>query len=143
MIVSSLGWRPRPKSPGPTVRCAADEVEVDLGCAVAFRLGGGSWKAGGMTRVLPPPSERFDPITARWVTPGGPLHDPQRDSFDPDHREPVELVGPIPRELAGLDGPGISDGHSGAGRWRRRRWVILTIVGLAIAAMLIGGFLTG
>lgn len=69
-----------------------------------------------MARVLPPPSERFDPVTARWVTPGGPLHDPERDSFDPDHGAPVKLVGPIPRELADADGPGISGGHSGAGR---------------------------
>ncbi len=96
-----------------------------------------------MSRVLPPPSERFDPITARWVTPGGPLPDPQRDSFDPDHREPVELVGPIPRELAEFDGLATSDGLRGARRWRRRRWVILAIVALAIAAMLISGSLTG
>ena len=58
-----------------------------------------------MTRFLPPPAERFDPITERWVTPGGPLHDPQRDSFDPDHGEPVTLICPIPRELAGWDWP--------------------------------------
>jgi hypothetical protein len=93
-----------------------------------------------MTGILPPPAERFDPITARWVTPGGPLHDPQRDTFDPAHGEPLELVGPIPRELAELDEPGISDGHSGARSWRRRRWILLATVAFCIAAMLIGGF---
>ncbi|MBA3019849.1 hypothetical protein [Propionicimonas sp.] len=96
-----------------------------------------------MTRVLPPPMERFDPVTARWVTPGGPLPDPQRDSFDPDHREPVELVGPIPGELAGLDRLATSDGDRSMRRWRRRRWIVLAIVGLAIVAMLISGSLTG
>lgn len=96
-----------------------------------------------MNRVLPPPMERFDPVTARWVTPGGPLHDPQRDSFDPDRREPVELVGPIPGELAGLDRLATSDGDRSVRRWWRRRWMVLAIVGLAITAMLIGGFLTG
>ncbi len=101
-----------------------------------------SCKPDGMPRVLPPPSERFDPITARWVTPGGPLHDPQRNSVDPGHGEPVTLVGPIPRELAELDEPGIGDGNGGADRlWRRRRWELLAIVAFAIAAMLIGGFL--
>ena len=95
-----------------------------------------------MAGVLPPPSERFDPITARWVTPGGPLHDPQRDSVDPDHGEPVTLVGPIPRELAELDEPGTGNENSGAGSlWHRRRWQLLAIVAFCIAAMLIGGFL--
>ena len=103
---------------------------------------GCSCKADGMAGVLPPPSERFDPITARWVTPGGPLHDPQRDSVDPDHGEPVTLVGPIPRELAELDEPGTGNENSGAGSlWHRRRWQLLAIVAFCIAAMLIGGFL--
>jgi len=94
-----------------------------------------------MARLLPPPSERFDPVTARWVTPGGPLHDPQREDFDPYHREPLKLVGPIPPELAGLDGPGTSDPYRGAKQWRRRRWMLLAFVGFGIAALLVGGFL--
>lgn len=109
--------------------------------AVVFRCGGRSWNAEGMARLLPPPSERFDPITARWVTPGGPLHDPQRDSLDPDHGEPVMLVDPIPRELADLDATATRDGPSGADRSRRGRWVLLAVVAFSIAAMLIGGFL--
>ena len=94
-----------------------------------------------MTRILPPPAERFDPITARWVTPGGPLHDPQRDSFDPEHGEPLELVRPIPPELAGMDRAEISDPYRNARRWRRRRWMLLAFVALGIAALLIGGSL--
>jgi len=78
----------------------AAEVGFGLGSAVVFRLGGGSWKAGGLARVLSPPSERSDPVTARWLIPGGPLDNPERDSFDPDHGAPVKLVGPIPRQLA-------------------------------------------
>jgi hypothetical protein len=100
----------------------------------------GLCKALGMSRVLPPPPERFDPITERWVTPGGPLHDPQRDSFDPHHREPVQLVDPIPRELVGVDEPGMSNRASSAERWQRRRWVLFAIVVLGILAMVIGGF---
>lgn len=50
--------------------------------------------------ATPPPQERFDPIFGRWFTPGGPLHDPERETVDPEHRLPVELVGPVPPELA-------------------------------------------
>ena len=28
-----------------------------------------------MPTFVPPPEQRFDPITARWLTPGGPLYD--------------------------------------------------------------------
>ena len=94
-----------------------------------------------MARLLPPPSERFDPVTARWVTPGGPLHDPQRDEFDPDHAEPLTLVDPIPPELAGPDWPGLSDPPRGARRRQRRRWMLLAFVAFGIAALLIGGYL--
>jgi ferric-dicitrate binding protein FerR (iron transport regulator) len=94
-----------------------------------------------MARILPPPAERFDPITARWVTPGGPLHDPQREDFDPDHAEPLTLVGPIPRELAGLDGTELNDPHRSARLWRRRRWMLLTLVACAVAALIVGGSL--
>ncbi|MCC6496940.1 MAG: hypothetical protein IT193_11875 [Propionibacteriaceae bacterium] len=94
-----------------------------------------------MVRMFPPPAERFDPITARWVTPGGPLHDPQRDSFDPGHCEPLELVGPIPPELVGQDGMEIVDPRRHAQRWRRRRWMLLAFVGFGILALLIGGSL--
>lgn len=53
-----------------------------------------------MPMATPPPQERFDPIWGRWFTPGGPLHDPEREAVDPEHRLPVELVGPVPPELA-------------------------------------------
>ena len=94
-----------------------------------------------MARVLPPPAERFDPTTALWVSPGGLLYDPQRDDFDPEHGEPLELVGPIPPELAELDGSEISDPHRGDVRWRRRRWMLLAFVAFGIAALVIGGSL--
>ena len=96
-----------------------------------------------MARILPPPAERFDPITARWLTPGGPLHDPQRDSFDPDHGEPVELVDPIPPELAEFDGTGTPRRHSDVDGARRRRWVLLAFLALCIASMLLGAFPIG
>jgi hypothetical protein len=50
--------------------------------------------------ATPPPQERFDPIFARWYTPGGPLYDPELAAVDPEHQLPVELVGPVPPELA-------------------------------------------
>lgn len=94
-----------------------------------------------MARILPPPAERFDPITARWVTPGGPLHDPQRDRVDPDHGEPLRLVGPVPPELAELDGSETGEPHRAAQRSRRRRWMLLAFVAFGVAAMLLGGAL--
>ncbi|MCB0910378.1 MAG: hypothetical protein KDB60_02030 [Propionibacteriaceae bacterium] len=90
-----------------------------------------------MDRALPPPPERFDPITARWLTPGGPLHDPQRDGLDPDHDEPVSLVDPVPRELAGPDRPVARDVDGAA---RRRRRILLAVLVFTVAALLIGGF---
>ena len=94
-----------------------------------------------MARILPPPAERFDPITARWVTPGGPLHAPQRDSLDPDHDEPLELVAPIPPELAGMQWTDGDLQQQAPGRWRRRRWLLLAVVGFGIAALLLTGSL--
>lgn len=91
-----------------------------------------------MARILPPPAERFDPITARWLTPGGPLHDPQRDSLDPDHGEPVRVVEPVPRELAEADEP--SARRTGAAR--KRQLLVLAVVALA-AGMIVGGFVVG
>jgi ferric-dicitrate binding protein FerR (iron transport regulator) len=92
--------------------------------------------------MLPPPAERFDPITARWLTPGGPLHDPLRDEHDPEHREPLTLVGPIPSELTALEEAEVGESHAyGRSWWRRRRWLLLTLVALGLAAMLISGSL--
>ncbi|MFT4110463.1 hypothetical protein [Propionicimonas sp.] len=91
-----------------------------------------------MARVLHPPAERFDPVTARWLTPGGPLQDPQRDDVDPGHREPVTLLGPIPRELADAAPPDHRDaGHRHA---RRRRWLVLAFFAFAVIALLMGTF---
>jgi hypothetical protein len=72
-----------------------------------------------------------------------PLRDPQRDDFDPEYREPLEMVGPIPPELAGPGGWEISDPRGGAKRWRRRRWMVLALAAFGIAALLIGGYLIG
>ncbi|CAL8974570.1 hypothetical protein PROP_01459 [Propionicimonas sp. T2.31MG-18] len=91
-----------------------------------------------MARILPPPAERFDPITARWLTPGGPLHDPQRDSLDPDHGEPVRVVEPVPRELAEAD----ESSAGGAREARNRQLLVLAVVALA-AGMIVGGFVVG
>ena len=85
-----------------------------------------------MSHLLPPPPERFDPITERWVTPGGPLPDPERDFFDPNHRESVELVGPIPPELAGSElGAGAGDDAPDSPSARLRRFLLIV---LALAA---------
>lgn len=92
-----------------------------------------------MARMLHPPQERFDPITARWLTPGGPLTDPQRDSIDPGHAEPVSLVGPVPRELAEPDGSVNDAGRRSAAATRRRRLIMLAVLTF-VALMLIGGF---
>ena len=87
-----------------------------------------------MAKVLPPPAERFDPITARWLVPGGPLHDPQRDSVDPDHGQQVNLVGPVPPELAEPDAQPSQD----RGRRARRRWMVLAMVVLTVLAIALG-----
>ena len=87
-----------------------------------------------MAQVLPPPAERFDPITARWLVPGGPLHDPQRDSVDPDHGLHVTLVGPVPPELA-ESSPLPSQDH---GYRARRRWLVLAMVVLTVLAIALG-----
>ena len=94
-----------------------------------------------MTSFVPPPQERFDPITARWLTPGGPLPDPQRDELDPQHLEPVDVLEPLPPELAGVDE---SVGPTG---WRsmvtphQLRWVIVALVllGIVVAGLSFGG----
>ena len=93
-----------------------------------------------MAGTLPPPAERFDPITARWLPPGGPLHDPERDSVDPAHAEPITLVGPLPRELAAQP----SGGDIDPARAKRRRWRVIVGVALfAIVLLLVGGFPLG
>lgn len=82
-----------------------------------------------MPPALPPPPERFDPITARWLTPGGPLHDPELEALDPDHSLPVELVGPVPRELAGATAETARGGtRPRPGRVAIALWVILALV---------------
>lgn len=87
-----------------------------------------------MAKILPPPAERFDPITARWLVPGGPLHDPQRDSVDPDHGQQVSLVDPVPPELAEPNAqPSPHRGH-----WARRRWMVLAMVALTVLAIALG-----
>ncbi len=87
-----------------------------------------------MAEPLPPPAERFDAITARWLSPGGPLHDPEREGLDPTYAEPVTLVGPVPRELS-APGPLDDTGHSPS---RRRWWVVLAVVAFTLAFVLIG-----
>jgi hypothetical protein len=96
-----------------------------------------------MVRVLPPPEERFDPVTARWLTPGGPLHDPQRDSLDPEHAQPMRLIDPIPCELAESESlTGSVDKDALRAAWRRR-WLVIGFAALVLAAMFIGGVLVG
>lgn len=87
-----------------------------------------------MTGMIPPPQERFDPITARWLTPGGPLPDPERDAIDPDHREPVTIVGPMPPELNVLGDAHLRDGAGwvGAGTSQVLRWLLVALVLVAI-----------
>jgi len=93
-----------------------------------------------MTRMVPPPQERFDPITARWLTPGGPLPDPARDAVDPDRREPVTIVGPVPPELDVLDGAIGPTGGRSMATGHRLRWVLVALV---LLAFLLGGFSIG
>lgn len=95
-----------------------------------------------MARILHPPVARFDPITARWLTPGGPLHDPQRDSFDPEHREPVTLVGSVPQELVGTESSRTGDNaERRTPVYLRRRRVTLAVFWLFIIAVIVGGIL--
>jgi hypothetical protein len=94
-----------------------------------------------MARILHPPPERFEPVTARWLVPGGPLHDPERDAVDPSHNEPVTLVGAPPRELAEAAAP--DDPAQIARTRRRRRLVALAFVLVALAAVIIGGSVIG
>ena len=87
-----------------------------------------------MTAHVPPPEQRFDPITARWLTPGGPLFDPDRAAMDDD--EAVTLIGPIPDELAHASNPPGSAVNPYA---RMRRVVLVT---LAVVALALFGFST-
>jgi hypothetical protein len=93
-----------------------------------------------MSSIVPPPPERFDPITARWLTPGGPLPDPQRDEVDPDHREPVTLVGPVPPELAGADEAVEPTGWRSMVTPRQLRWalVALVLIGILVTGISFG-----
>jgi hypothetical protein len=90
-----------------------------------------------MTSIVPPPPERFDPITARWLTPGGPLPDPARDALDPDHREPVTVVGPLPPELAAADEALAATSWRSIITVRQVRWVLAALI---LLAMLLGVF---
>lgn len=94
-----------------------------------------------MAQLLHPPPERFEPITARWLVPGGPLHDPERDAVDPGHSEPVTLVGRPPRELAGAVASG--DSAQRAQALRRRRLILLLFVIGTIAAIVLTGNVVG
>jgi hypothetical protein len=93
-----------------------------------------------MSSIVPPPQERFDPITARWLTPGGPLPDPERDEVDPEHREPVTIVGPVPPELAGAELATSPTGWRSMVTPRQLRWALVALV---LLAFLLGGFSLG
>lgn len=98
-----------------------------------------------MGRVMPPPAERFDPVTARWFTPGGPLHDPERGDLGRSGDEPVRLLAPVPPELAEADGQG-SLAHPGSTRWHARgrvRWVTLTLLVLGLVGLVLTGIGAG
>jgi hypothetical protein len=88
----------------------------------------GACEAGAMPKALPPPQERFDPVTARWFTPGGPLHDPELESLDPEHRLPIELVGPVPPELVANPEAGTDGAHPRPGRAVIAFWLIVALV---------------
>lgn len=92
-----------------------------------------------MPMATPPPQERFDPIFGRWYTPGGPLHDPELESLDPEHRLPVELVGPVPPELA-PDAPGVSDERRGRRNTRATIivWVIIAVLASGATGLIMG-----
>lgn len=92
-----------------------------------------------MPTAMPPPPERFEPITARWLTPGGPLPDPELQAVDPGHRMPVELVGPVPPELE--EPPPGAAVASGSGRRRPGRvvltvWVVVAVLAAGAAGLL-------
>nr|WP_300145627.1 hypothetical protein [Propionicimonas sp.] len=91
-----------------------------------------------MAQVLHPPPERFEPITARWLVPGGPVPDPERNAVDPGHSEPVTLVGRLPRELDGT----VASGEP-LGPWRARRAALLVFAVVALTAMVIMGGVAG
>jgi len=93
-----------------------------------------------MARRLPPPDDRFDAITARWLTPGGVLHDPERGDLDP--AEPVTLVGPIPPELAVLGtGASATDRTSTTDPYRRFRLATLIVFAIAVLGLIVAGVL--
>lgn len=94
-----------------------------------------------MTSMVPPPQERFDPITARWLTPGGPLPDPQRDELDPDRLEPVDVLEPLPPELAVLADGRPRNEVTGIDSVRVLRWVIVALVllGIVLTGISFGG----
>ena len=83
-----------------------------------------------MPTFVPPPEQRFDPITARRLTPGGPLFDPDRTAMD-DGDLPVTLVGPVPRELRHISG------HAGTSvnPYARMRRVVFGLIGVVAVVM--------
>ena len=85
-----------------------------------------------MPESVPPPPERFDPITARWHLPGGPLPDPHRHEFDPDDQQ-VTLIGPVPRELAEADVTTVRS--SAPSPAARLRWAVLTVLAVGFTAV--------
>lgn len=82
------------------------------------------------------PTGEVRSITARWLTPGGPLHDPEAEGLD--HAEPLTLVDPVPPELSGWTAEQ-AIGPEG----RRRRWLVLAFLLLMVVAILVGGLLPG
>ena len=86
-----------------------------------------------MPASVPPPPERFDPITAQWQTPGGPLPDPDRHDFDENDQQ-VTLIGPVPAELA--DAHEVERSSPGRSPAERMRWAILSILAVGCTAAL-------
>lgn len=92
-----------------------------------------------MAEVMPPPSGRFDPVTGLWATLGGPLPDPQRDANDPDRRESVVLVGPIPVELSETEAElEISQRQRQRARAQGLRYAFLTMLAVSAALVVFG-----
>lgn len=85
-----------------------------------------------MPASVPPPPERFDPITARWQIPGGPLPDPNRHEFDEDDPQ-VTLIAPVPAELAD---PGPAERSPTRSPAARMRWAILSVLAIGATAAL-------